>query len=218
MMRPGRVCAACLLPAAVLLAGCLETEWGVRRTLEGYLDAVHKADAVSLSRLSVEHLQAVNGKSASEAKVASDEFAWRTSQRLATYEAAKESGQLQLGPDGVGLIKGLMLGRGVFYQLRDLKTDEDRARARIEVNLGYNFVPFENYAEGTRIFMMGVPVGRLIGPVRGQNAGEKVEVLARVDLDVEFERAKERNHPTGWRVRAFMVVPGSAQPGEIEWR
>lgn len=218
MMRPARLCAACLLPAAALLVGCLETEWGVRRTLEAYLDAVHKADAETLARLSVEHLQMVSGKSPSEAKAASEEFAWRTAQRLSAYEAAKESGQLQIQADGIGLIKGLMLGRGVFYQLRDLKREENRARARIEANLGYNFVPFENYAEGTRIFMMGMPVGRLIGPVRGQDVGRKIEVLARVALDVEFERAKEQDHPTGWRVRAFTVVPGSAQPGEIEWR
>jgi hypothetical protein len=218
MTRKRGTVAACLLLAAGLLAGCLETEWGVRRTLEAYLDAVHKADVQALSRLSVEYLDLTRGKPESERRGAYEEFERRASQRLAAYEAAKETGQLDLGADGVGLIKGMMLGRGVFYQLRDLKEEADRARVRIEVNLGYNFVPFENYAEGTRIFMMGMPVGRLIGPVRGQNAGQKIEVLARLELEVDFQRDREKDHPTGWRVRSFSVVPGSERGGQIEWR
>lgn len=206
------------LAMAALLGGCAGADVGPRRTLDFYVGAVQSSDAARLATFSAEYQDAARGLDPPAARAALDAFILRTEARLAAYEAAKTTGQLELGPDGVGLIKGLVLGRGVFFLLREVAVEGDRARVRMEVSTQYNYVPFENYAEGTRIFLMGMPLGRLLGPVRGERKGEKIEVLAQVDIEWQIEPALDPKHPTGWVVRSVEAVPGTARAGTVEWR
>jgi hypothetical protein len=218
-LRLGRLAAAAAV--AALAAACGQNESDVRRTLDEYIRAVQAADGARLSRFSAEFQEASHTLHGAELHAALEGFIHRTEERLAAYEQAKKTGSLDLGADGVSLIKGLGLGRGVFYLVRDVAPEEgsrDRVRARMEVNLAYDFVPFEDYPEGTIIYLMGMPCGRLLAPVRGKGKGDKLEVLAQVILDCRLERALDPEHPTGWVVRSLGVVPGSARPGSVSWR
>ena len=217
--RLGRLAAA--TAAAALAASCGQSESGVRRTLDEYIRAVQGADGARLSRFSADFQDSARDLHGAQLHAALEQFTRHTEERLAAYEGAKKTGTLDLSADGVSLIKGLGLGRGVFYMVRDVAPEEgsrDRVRARMEVNLAYDFVPFEDYQEGTIIYLMGMPFGRLLAPVRGKGKGGKLEVLAQVALDCRLERALDPEHPTGWVVRSLEALPGSARPGSVSWR
>ena len=216
MKRPRIAAAAATL--ALLAAGCGTGQYEIRRSLEEYLHAVQGADPAKLAPYSAEYADLARAAQQGAAAPALETFTRLTELRLAAYEAAKVSGTLELGPDGIGLIKGLGMGRGVFYQIRDTEIAGERASLRLEVNLGYGFHPFESYPEGTTIYLMGMPVGRFLGPVRGTEAGKKLDVLGGLELVCALERDPDAGHPTGWRVRSLESVPGSERPDQVTWR
>jgi hypothetical protein len=210
--------AALPLWAVLLLCGCPEVEWNTRRTVERYLDAVQASDIVTLARYSAEYEDAARGLEGPPAQEAYERFASRVRSRLESYEQAKRSGRLEPAPDGIALARGLGLGRGAFYQIRRVEVDGGRARLRLEVNLGYDHIPFERFPEGTRIYLMGLPVGTLLSRVRGEGVGERVEVLGRLEIDCVLERAPAPDHPTGWLVRSLTAAPGSERAALLTWR
>lgn len=215
---PAGARASWLLAAALVIAGCPETEYNARLTLERYLDAVQSSDRVAMALFSAEYEDAARGLEGPPAAEAYERFAERAARRLEAYERARSGGRLELGPDGVGLVKGLGLGRGAFYQIRGLEREGERLRMRLEVNLGYDQIPFERFPPGTRVYLMGPPIGRLQALVRGEGRGEKLTVLSRVELECLLERAPARDHPTGWLVRSLTAVPGSERTTDIVWR
>jgi hypothetical protein len=215
MIRPRP---ALLLWAALLLCGCPETDWNTRRTVERYLDAVQASDIVTLARYSAEYEDAARGLEGPAAQEVYERFAEGVRARLQDYEQAKRSGWLQPAPDGIALARGLGLARGAFYQIRRVEAEDGRARLRLEVNLGYDQVPFGQFPPGTRVYLMGLPVGRLLSRVRGEGVGDSVEVLGRLEIDCLLERAPAPDHPTGWLVRSFRVAPGSERASRVTWR
>jgi hypothetical protein len=211
--RPAR-----LLWLALLVCGCPETDWNARRTVERYLDAVQASDIVTLARYSAEYEDAARGLEGPAAQEVYERFAERVRVRLEAYEEAKRRGRLEPTPDGMALARGLGLARGAFYQIRRVDAEDGRARLRLEVNLGYDQIPFERFPEGTRIYLMGLPVGRLLSRVRGEGAGDSVEVLGRLEIDCLLERAPAEDHPTGWLVRSFAAAPGTERAVRVTWR
>ncbi len=219
--RPARRAAASLAAAlgvVTLAAGCPQTGYGARRTIERYFDAVQAGDRVGLATLSAEYEDAAHGLEGPAAQAVFEEFSARAQGRLAAYEEAKQSGRLDLGPDGIGLIRGLGLGRGAFYQVRGLEAIGERLRVHLEVNLGYDQIAFERFPEGTRIYLMAPPLGSLLTLVRGEARPEPVRVLSRLQVDCVLEPARTPEHATGWLVRSVSALAGSEHSVSIEWR
>ncbi|MEE9218060.1 MAG: hypothetical protein V3U98_03245 [Acidobacteriota bacterium] len=182
-----------------------------------YLEALQAEDLATVALFSAEYQDEVRGLEGPAAQEVYERFVRRVEDRLLAYEQAKRSGAFEVLPDATAFLRGLMLGKGGYYQVREVRSEEAGARARIEVQMGYHAIPFENFPPGTRVYLMGVPPGSLLAPVRGE-APQRLEVLASLQLDCWLEPETSPKHPTGWRVRRFTVVPDSVRSAVIEWR
>jgi len=209
--------AAGALAAAVLLDGCSPAGYAIERTIEQYLGALQSGDRATVARLSARYHEAVRGLEGPPAQQAYERFAAWLDERGEAFEKAKRTGTVELAPDGIGLVRALGLGRGGYYQVREVVREDGWARARIEVQLGYHAVPFESFPVGTRLYLMGIPLGRVLAPVRGDGP-RRLKVLASVELECRLERIPEPSHPTGWLVGGIEAVPGTARSIEIDWR
>lgn len=85
------------------------------------------------------------------------------------------------------------------------------------MNLGYEQIPFERFPEGTRVYLMGLPVGRVLAALRGEGKGKRMTVLAHLEIDCRLERTRMPRHPTGWLLRSLEPVPGSERAATIAW-
>lgn len=207
----------CAFAAAALNLACPSANHGIERTIEQYLVALQAGDRATVARFSAAYHDEVRGLEGPAAHQVFERFAAWYDERWEDSEATKKAGRVELAPDGIGLIRALGLGRGGYYQVREIEEETEGALARIEVQLGYHAVPFETFPQGTRLYLMGMPLGRLLAPVRGDGP-RRLEVMASVDLVCCLKRTPKTTHPTGWLVRSIEAVPGTARSIEIEWR
>ena len=208
---------ACVLAVATLHLACAATELEVGRTIEQYLTALQAGDRATVARLSAAYHDEVRGLEGPAAQQVFERFSAWFDERWETFEEAKKSGTIELTPDGFGLIRALGLGRGGYYQVREVTEENGHARARIEAQLGYHAVPFETFPPETRLYLMGIPLGRLLVPVRGDGQ-RKLKVLASVEIECRLEKTHDPLHPTGWLVRGFEAIPETARSIEIDWQ
>ena len=80
---------------------------------------------------------------------------------FAAYEDAKESGNFPIHEDGVALLQALAVGKGVYYAFEDIQILDGgaSATARMLVNLDYSQHQFDKLPQGTRVFLVGEPLG-----------------------------------------------------------
>ena len=208
---------ACALAVATLHLACSATELEVGRTIEQYLNALQAGDRATVARLSATYHDEVRGLEGPAAQQVFERFSGWFDERWESFEGAKKTGTIELTPDGFGLIRALGLGRGGYYQVREVVEENDHAWARIEAQLGYHAVSFETFPPQTRLYLMGMPLGRLLVPVRGDGP-RKLEVLASVEIVCRLEKTNDPLHPTGWLVRDFEAIPETARSIEIDWQ
>jgi len=77
-------------------------------------------------------------------------------QRLADYQEAKATGQLALSEDGISLVQGLALGKGIYYRFTDLQPTDDPGKlvGTMEARPDYSPGRFEVLPFGTRVYLL----------------------------------------------------------------
>ena len=139
--------------------------------------------------------------------------------RFAEYEEAKISGWLPLEEDGINVIQGLAIGKGVYYHFEDLRLEEDGAAAVgiMEVVPGYEEHRFRGLPPGTKVYFLGAPLSQLQTLVLGISGEEQaLQVPASVRLEWRFRWYEAIDvYPGGWAVEAIRVLEDRTEMTEI---
>ncbi len=125
------------------------------------------------------------------------------------YDKGRTRGKLRLSPLGIVLIKGLVLGRGVMYNVAERVDHPDgRVTAYLQVDLNYEQINYHQLPDGTIVYFMGYPLGATYPATVGQRLVGAVKLLDRLRIRVDLAPAG----PTsvhGWRLLSFTPQPGS---------
>jgi len=204
-----------LLLLTLLLAGCAPgREARVRDDADEYISGVQYHDAVGLIKRSAPFRAALEASDPQTWPAVREEYLARAEQRLADFEEVKRTGQLPMETDGIDLIQGLAIGKGIYYLLHDVRLEENGTRAVgiMDVTPDYSEQRLRGLPEGTRVYFMGEPFGTLESVELGASDEERsLRVVQTVQLEWTFRWFDAVDvYPEGWAVESIRPVPGSA--------
>ena len=208
--------------AGVLLlcgASCGPGLHSVEPVVESFLTAVQDEDTAALFCLLAGATGGEDGSGDGGAATRSDFEAWVAS-RLADYREGRDAGWVDTGDDGVVAVKLFALGRGTYYELRELRRlGPDAVRVRMDLRLGYQAVDLSGFSPGTTFYLCGLPVGRVHAIVKPARGGEEsVEVLDRVALEWTLVRSEAGGGcPARWTVASLTPIEGTEASRQVTW-
>ena len=134
--------------------------------------------------------------------------------RFADYEQAKQSGRFSLDDDGIALLQALAVGKGIYYQLREILLDEsgETATATMEVKLDYGPHRFEPFPTGTKVFVMKEPLGSLHVIMVGEPVAEPLRRVETIELAWRLRWYPAVDvYPEGWAVESIQARAETVQ-------
>jgi hypothetical protein len=203
------------LPLLLCCLGCADPRLErVRQDSDEYIVGVQYEDAQGLVKRQAPFREAIAASPREEWETVRESHEEQAAARFAAYEEAKVSGQLPLGDDGVVLLQALAVGKGVYYAFEDLHLEEDGARlvARMVVRLDYSPHRFEPFPAGTKLFLLGEPLGTLHTVTVGEALPAPLTLLEEIELEWRLRWYEAEDvYPEGWAVESVRPVPGSAR-------
>ena len=139
--------------------------------------------------------------------------------RIDSYEQAKSTGRLPMVDDGIDLIQGLAIGKGIYYRFDEVRLEEGGVHAVgiLEVIPDYDPRRLRGLPRGTRIYLMGDPLGTLETLKLGTDPEEQtVRVVETIRLEWRFAWFEATDvYPDGWAVESIRPVPDGVQMTEL---
>lgn len=214
-MNRGRTRALSLLPLLLLLGSCAPgRDARIRDDADEYIAGVQYHDAVGLIKRSAPFRAALESSRPEDWPSVREEFLARVRERLEEFEEAKRTGTLPMREDGIDLIQGLAIGKGIFYRFGEIRLSDGGAQAAgvMDVTPDYGAHRLRGLPEGTRVYFMGEPFGTLTSVVLGESDQERtLRVVQSVQLEWSFRWFDAVDvYPEGWAVESIRPVPGSA--------
>lgn len=125
------------------------------------------------------------------------------------YEKGRERGRLRLSPLGIVLIKGLVLGKGVMYNVVErIDHPDGRVTVILQVDLNYEQINYHQLPDGTIVYFMGHPLGATHPATVGERLRGAVKLLDLLRVRVDLAPAGPAS-AHGWQVLSFTPQPGS---------
>jgi hypothetical protein len=210
-----------LLPLLLLPGGCAPgRDARVRDDADEYIAGVQYHDAVGLIKRSAPFRAALEKGRPEDWPSIREEFLARAQERLAQFEEAKRTGMLPMEEDGIDLIQGLAIGKGIFYRFDGIRVTDDGTRAVgvMDVTPDYGEHRLRGLPEGTRVYFMGEPFGTLTSVKLGESDEERsLRVVQSVQLEWSFRWFDAVDvYPEGWAVASIRPVPGSAVMTDLQ--
>ena len=113
-------------------------------------------------------------------------------------------------------IQGLALGKGIYYRFEETRADDDdggRALGILGALPDYSARRIDDFPDGTRVYLMGEPIGILHSVTVRQGTEERtLRVVHRAILEWRFVWFDERDvYPAGWAVESIRPVEGRTE-------
>jgi hypothetical protein len=199
------------------LAGCGDPRAGrAARDADDYIAGIQYRDAAGLIKRMAPFRAELREAAAGDRDAVRARWIARAEERFAAYDAAQATGVLPLAEDGIDLVQGLAIGKGIFYRLGEVRLEERGARAvgRMEVIPDYAEHRLRGLPPGTRVYVMGKPLGTLETITLGASAEPRsVTAVSRITLEWRFAWFDGVDvYPDGWAVESIRPVPGT-----VEW-
>jgi len=217
--RPaGWVRSGALLALALLPAACGPSANTLQITAEGYISAVSLGDVHRILEISApfqrekqatppgEELQALERK-----------YRGMIEGAYMLWDQAKATGELPPGPLGITLIRGIGLGKEgaaafpVGYRFED---DGVTAILTTRAITNYSTIPWDRLPSGGRMYLMGIPFGKVVNFATGYDDPSQFQLLATVDLEWTLVKLPDVERPAGapsdWYVERIEPLPETA--------
>lgn len=208
-----RAARALLLPLLLLLAACGDPRIPqVARDADAYVRGVQYRDALGLIKYQAVFREAIATHPREEWEVLRERSEQEAQRRFAQYDEAKVTGALPVAPDGIDLIQGLAIGKGIFYSLGEPHLEEEGETATAVMTVRPDYAPhrFDGLPPGTRVYLMGEPLGALhTVTVGGEPAEQTLRVVGEIRLEWRFRWFDGMDvYPGAWAVESIRPVPG----------
>lgn len=141
--------------------------------------------------------------------------------RVVEFEAARERGEVDLGGDGIGLIKGFGLGGGTLLGIvRIAPKGQDTLDVETPATFRYDEIDPSVLPEGSVVHVAVAPVGKLVAVRATKGAGTtELDALKEIRLRWTLRRPPAREGCSlEWGVASVAVVEGSAKTTRISWK
>jgi hypothetical protein len=186
----------------------------VRQDTDEYIVGVQYEDAQGLVKRQAPFRTEIASRPREEWNAIRERYEEQALARFAAYEEAKSSGRLPLRDDGVVLLQALAVGKGVHYAFEELRLEEDGSRVvgKMVVSLDYSPHRFEPFPAGTKIFLLGEPLGTLHTVTVGEAPPEPLTLVERVELEWRLAWYEAEDvYPEGWAVESVRAMPGGVR-------
>lgn len=205
-----RVAAIASLAVALGAAGCRRGEKTASDAIREFVEAVQAGDAQALRcRLA----------GAAETRDGADFERWLAS-RYIEYEAGRDAGHVDLGDDGIPLVRAFALGKGTFWQVDATRWRDRRTLvADTTVRFGYPSIDLSGLSPGTVFYVCGAPVGRVHAVTVPVESG-RVDLVVLDAVRVRWTLVSEPE--TGgcagrWSVASVRPLDDSVVTARVAW-
>lgn len=213
--RAGAVLLAGLLAAA---AGCSPSVNTAQVTVEAYISAVSLGDVSRILALSAPYNRELLEVGTPVEKAALEKrYRDRIEQGYLLWDVAKSTGELAPDPLGIAVIRSIGLGKeGAAALPMSVRFEEEGSRAvvRTRALTNYGGIQWARVPAGGRMYLMGMPFGRVVNFATGFDDPSLLELLATVELDwtlIEIEGApRQPGAPGDWFVAKVEPLPETA--------
>jgi hypothetical protein len=213
--RPAR---AVVLLGAGLLLSCSPAPNTLQVTVEAYISAVSLGDVGRILDICApcqQELQAAAG--GAEARTAIEKkYRDEIERAFILWEQARSTGQLQLDPLGIALIRSIGLGKeGAAAMPVGVTFSENNTRGVVHTRAltNYDRIGWDVLPSGGRMYLMGHPFGRVVNFAPGYEDPSRLQLLATVDLEWSLVRLSAHPRPAGapsdWYVEGVRPVAGT---------
>lgn len=205
--------------AALLAAGCSDSERIAGETLVRYMEAVQSEDWDALFCLSTGAAAADelgDDPAARRAAFAAWARAW-----LERYTEGRDEGLVDTESNPIAVIELFALGRGTWYSIAAVeRIDDDTLRVATALRFGYDQANLSRLSPGTTFYLAADPPGRVRAVQVPAGPREiQVEVLESVNVEWMLSRAPAAAGCAAgrWTVAEATPVPDSATTTSITW-
>ena len=205
--------------AALATAACSPSVNTLQVTVDAYISAVSLNDVGRILDLSAPYQRALKEAPDQEAAIARD-FRGRIEDGYMRWEGARATGQLELDPMGIAIIRGIGLGKeGAAALPLNVRFEDGNMRGIVTTRAltNYKSIRWNSIPTGGRIYLMGFPFGKVINFATGYDDPSGFELLDTVDLEWTLTRlagVRTQGAPGDWFVESVEPVEGTA----TSWR
>ncbi len=214
--RARPVTAVLAAAAAFLIAGCAPSVNQLQVTVEAYISAVSLNDVARVLDLSAPYQRALEAADPSQAEAIARAWRGRVEEGYMAWDGAKSTGTLVFDPLGIAIIQGIGLGKeGAAAAPLSARFAEGGMRGVVTTRAltNYRSIRWGSIPTGGRIYLMGMPFGRVVNFATGYDDPSGFELLETVDLEWTLARMPGRRTPGApfdWFVEGVVPIDGTA--------
>lgn len=204
-----------LMSAALVTAACSPSVNTLQVTVDAYISAVSLNDVGRILDLSAPYQRALKA-APDQVNAISKDFRGRIEDGYMRWEGARATGQLDLDPMGIAIIRGIGLGKeGAAAIPLNTRFEEGNMRGivRTRALTNYKSIRWDSIPAGGRIYLVGFPFGKVINFATGYDDPSAYELLDTVDLEWTLIRIPEVDTPGApgdWFVETVAAVEGTS--------
>ncbi|MFQ5701915.1 MAG: hypothetical protein ACE5HU_08745 [Acidobacteriota bacterium] len=213
--RPGA--AAAVLVACAASVGCQPSVNTVQVTVDAYISAVSLGDTARTMVLSARYQRDLLHTPAQDVPALQKHYRDLIESGYMLWDRAKATGEIELDELGISLIRAIGLGKqgGVAIPLRTrFEQDNMRSIVTTRAMTNYERIHWARIPTGGRMYLLGVPFGKVINFATGYDDPSQFKLLDTVDLEWSLERISAAGSPPGvpghWYIDAIKVLPDTA--------
>ena len=124
-----------------------------------------------------------------------------------SYTKERDAGEIHFDPLGIKAAQIMGLGRGFYYQTESLTVENDEATMELSHTFSYDEMDYSVFPEGTRLFFLSCPAGKVLSFVTGQYQKGYRVLLKRIHTRWHFRKDMNGN----WRIVSMEVLPETAE-------
>ncbi len=189
------------------------------KLIHAYINAVQKQDYKTLYALRADLFEEATHLADNEKKSHFENFRRNMGKKYKEYEEGREQGELVFDHDGIILVKAFVLGKGTFYQpVHWMRVSETTAFMDTLLEFGYAHINYSTFPNGTVIYLMGYPLGRVDSLCIQKSGKVAKRVLKEAKVRWWFEKKKASHlSPSGWYIKSIEVLEDSIKYETVTW-
>lgn len=182
-----------------------DPEMPFRQVLADYFTAIQNNDVQGMSR-QLTHFQDMVARygDTGDAIVT---FRTEVEQILQSYEEERNAGELNFDPYGIKTAHIMGLGRGFYYQTESLVRQDGTATMELSHSFSYDEMDYSVFPEGTRLFFLACPPGKVMSFITGQYQKGYRLLLGKIHTRWHFRQDTNGN----WRIVSMEILPETAE-------